>query len=84
MGVSIDTVKKQKEFTDDYDLPFILIADEDKILGKSFQAGTLLNLVYKRQTFLVVDGKVAWRDLKAKPTTQSDDILKALKSVSGE
>ena len=84
VGVSTDPVDKQKAFTEEYSLPFILVADEEKVLGKAFQVEGYLGMAYKRQTFLVVDGKVAWRDLSAKPTTQTEDILAALKSVSKE
>jgi peroxiredoxin Q/BCP len=82
VGVSNDPVKKQKDFIDEYSLPFILIADEDKTLGSAFKVGGYLGMAYRRQTFLVVDGKVVWRDLKAKPTTQTEDILAALEAVS--
>ena len=81
LGVSTDGVEKQKAFIDEYTLPFILVADEEKTLGKAFQVDGFLGMAYRRQTFLVVDGKVAWRDLNAKPTTQTEDILAALGSV---
>ena len=55
------------------------MADEDKTLGSAYKVNGYLGMAYKRQTFLVVDGKIAWRDLKAKPTTQTEDILAALK-----
>lgn len=84
VGVSTDPVDKQKAFIDEYSLPFILVADEEKVLGKAFQVEGYLGMAYKRQTFLVVDGKVAWRDLSAKPTTQTEDILAALKGDTGE
>lgn len=84
VGVSTDSVDKQKAFIDEYSLPFILVADEEKTLGKAFQVDGFLGMAYKRQTFLVVDGKVAWRDLSAKPTSQSADILLALKGGTGE
>jgi peroxiredoxin Q/BCP len=82
VGVSNDPVKKQKDFIDEYDLPFILVADEEKTLGPAFHVDGYLGMAYRRQTFLIVDGKIAWRDLKAKPTTQTEDILAALKEVS--
>lgn len=82
IGVSTDGVEKQKAFVDEYNLPYILIADKDKVLGKGFQVGNFMGMAYSRQTFLVVDGKIAWRDLKAKPTSQSGDILAALQENS--
>lgn len=84
LGVSADSVDSQQAFVDKYTLPFVVVADEDHALGKAFGVGSLMGMVYRRQSFLVVDGKVAWRDLSAKPSTQSQDILAALKSVKGE
>jgi peroxiredoxin Q/BCP len=81
VGVSNDPVDKQKAFIDEYSLPFILIADKEKVLGPAFNVDGYLGKAYRRQTFLVVDGKVAWRDLKAKPNTQTEDILAALATV---
>ncbi|MGC9452320.1 MAG: peroxiredoxin [Oceanipulchritudo sp.] len=81
VGVSTDSVKDQEAFREKYNLPFLLVADPDKELGKAFGTGSLLGMAYKRQTFLIVDGKIAWRDLKAKPATQSADALAALKAL---
>ena len=78
VGVSNDPVERQKEFVDEYKLPFILIGDQDHTLGNGFGVGQNPNGAYARQTFLVVDGKVAWVDLKANPVTQTEDILKAI------
>ncbi len=81
IGVSDDPVDKQKEFVNEYSLPFILIGDEDHTLGKGFGIPTNPKGAYSRQTFLVIDGKVAWRDLKASPVTQTEDIMTALASL---
>ena len=78
-GVSMDSVEDQSAFQEKYDLPFILVADEEKELGKAFGVGGFMGMAYRRQSFLVVDGQIAWRDLKAKPASQSADILAALK-----
>lgn len=82
IGVSMDDVDSQKAFQEKYELPFTLVADSDKALGKAFGVGGFLGMAYKRQTFLVVDGKVAWRDLAAKPATQSADLLAAFKAAT--
>lgn len=79
-GVSTDSVESQNQFQEKYALPFTLVADTDKALGKAFGVGSYAGMAYKRQSFLVVDGTVAWRDLKASPSTQSSDILEALAS----
>ncbi|MGA1204766.1 MAG: peroxiredoxin [Opitutales bacterium] len=81
VGVSNDPVEKQEAFVEEYSLPFILVADVEKTLGTAFQVESFLGKVYRRQTFLVVDGKIAWRDLSAKPATQTEDILAALEAA---
>jgi peroxiredoxin Q/BCP len=79
VGVSMDSVEDQSAFQEKYDLPFILVADKKKELGKAYGVGGYMGMAYKRQSYLIVDGKVAWRDLKANPASQSADILAALK-----
>jgi peroxiredoxin Q/BCP len=81
IGVSTDSVKSQRAFREKYNLPFTLIADKDRVLGKAFGVGSFMGMAYKRQSFLVVDGKIAWRDLSSDPASQSADILKALESL---
>lgn len=80
LGVSTDSVKAQAAFKAKYSLPFILIADSDKELVDAFGVPKKLASMASRQSFLIVDGKVAWRDLSATPKTQSEDALAALKS----
>jgi len=84
IGVSTDGEASQLAFQQKYELPFMLIPDDHKVLGTAFGVGGYMGLAYKRQTFLVVDGKIAWRDLSARPTLQSQDILEALKGLQGE
>ena len=81
LGVSDDPVEKQKEFADEYSLPFILIGDAEHTLGQGFGVTQNPKGAYARQTFLVVDGKVAWVDLKANPVTQTEDIIAAMGSL---
>lgn len=81
VGVSTDSVESQSAFKDKYQLPFTLLADKDKALGKAFGVGSYAGLAYKRQSFLIVNGKVAWRDLGVSPATQSSDALAALEKI---
>lgn len=84
IGVSSDSVDSQQAFQKKYKLPFTLVADKDKALGEAFGTGTFLGIGFKRQSFLVVDGKIAWRDLKASPSSQTADALAALKAVQAD
>jgi thioredoxin-dependent peroxiredoxin len=84
IGVSTDSVKSHKKFEEKFQLPFPLIADEDKsivekynvwgekqMMGKSYM-GTI------RTTFLIdEEGKI--KKIIAKPDTknQTEQVLKA-------
>lgn len=82
IGVSQDSVAQQKAFQQKYNLPFTLVADEDKSLGSAFGVGSFMGMAYKRQSFLVVDGKVVWRDLSAKPGSQTADAIAAYREIA--
>ncbi len=81
IGVSKDSVQNQADFREKYSLPFPLVADKDGLLGDAFGVQTLVGIAYRRQSFLVVDGKVAWRDLSATPRSQSEDAIEALRAL---
>ena len=79
-GVSADTAEDQKAFADKYTLPFTLLADKSGDVIKAFGVPTNPKGFASRQSFLVRDGKVIWRDLKANPTTQAKDAIAAAKA----
>lgn len=83
LGVSRDPVETQARFREEEALPFHLVADVDGELGKRFGVDTYGGAAYQRQTFLVVDGRIAWRDLEAKPGSQAADAVAALNAVRG-
>jgi peroxiredoxin Q/BCP len=82
LGVSFDKPEAQKAFKDKFTLPYDLIADPEGKIVAGFKvekmAKGLFNLA-KRSCFLIKDGKVIWRDLKATPTTQAQDAIAAAK-----
>lgn len=80
IGVSTDGVRAQAAFRQKYELPFTLLADADGSVVKAFGVPTAMGFS-KRQSFLVVEGKIAWRDLSATPRTQSQDVLAALAAL---
>lgn len=77
VGVSMDDVEDLKAFSAKYDLPFLLVSDKEGKLGKQFGVGSYMGMAYKRQSFLIVDGEIAWRDLSASPASQTADALAA-------
>ncbi len=80
IGVSTDGVEAQAAFKEKYSLPFTLIADSDKKLVEAFGVPTRMGSFAARQSFLIVEGKIVWRDLSAKPKTQAEEALAALEA----
>ncbi len=86
-GVSIDSAKKHTKFIEKYNLPFTLLADEDKktvsdygvwakkkFMGREYM-GTL------RVSFLIdPQGKIAKIYEQVKPETHADEVLRDLKA----
>jgi peroxiredoxin Q/BCP len=77
IGVSADDPKEQKAFREKYHLPFTLLADSDKRVIKAFGVPTTMGFA-SRQSFLIKDGRIVWRDLHASTKEQAADILKAI------
>jgi peroxiredoxin Q/BCP len=77
IGVSSDKPAAQLRFKEKYKLPFILLADFDRVVANAFGVRLLLGMTH-RQSFLIKDGKIIWRDLHASTREQARDILKAL------
>ncbi|HEX4086215.1 MAG TPA: peroxiredoxin [Chthoniobacteraceae bacterium] len=77
LGVSEDKKDAQKNFQTKYNLPFTLIADNDGAVAKAFGVPATMGFA-KRQSFIVKDGKIAWRDLNASTSQQAADVGKAL------
>ena len=75
-GVSSDSAERQQQFIDKHQLPYSLIADTDKTVSKAFGRGG-----FSRQAYIFIDGKLAWRDLKAATADQGDEVLAALDAI---
>lgn len=80
VGVSEDNANAQKKFREKYQLPFTLVADADGQVAKAFGVPTFLGFT-KRQSFLIKDGKVVWRDLSVSPKTHVAEVHKALDAL---
>ncbi len=60
LGVSVDTVEKQKEFKAKYEAPFELVADDDQQLSRAFDNLAMGGLMARRRTFIIApDGTLA-------------------------
>jgi len=89
IGVSTDSVKSHKKFADSYELPFTLLADENKeVVGeygvfgeKKFMGRTYMGT--KRMSFLVdPKGKIAKVYEKVKPLTHAAEVIADLKTLT--
>jgi peroxiredoxin Q/BCP len=81
IGVSEDKSEAQKKFQEKYNLPFPLVADTDGAVAKAFGVPTTLGMA-KRQSFLIKDGKIVWRDLNASTKNQAADVRAALEKLA--
>lgn len=73
LGVSADKPEAQRKFRAKYKLPFSLIADHDGKVANAFGVPSFLGFT-KRQSFLVKDGKIIWRDLSVSPATHLANV----------
>jgi peroxiredoxin Q/BCP len=80
VGVSTDDVAAQKAFRAKFQFPFPLIADTDKKVTVAFGVPTTMGFA-SRQAFLIKEGKIIWRDLKASTKQQAADVLAVLKAL---
>jgi peroxiredoxin Q/BCP len=80
LGVSEDKPDAQQKFREKYHLPFVLVADADGAVAQAFGVPTFLGFA-KRQSFLIKDGKVVWRDLSVSPATHVSEVNRALDTL---
>lgn len=88
LGVSPDPVKSHVKFINKFELPFTLLADEDKAIAnaygvwgeKSFMGRKYMG--NHRVTFLIdAKGRIAKIWPVVKPETHADEVLNALREV---
>ena len=73
-GISYDSVASQKSFRDKYNLPFMLLSDQNHKVGKLY--GVDKGLFTTRKTFLIrEDGKIVKIYDNVSVTTHGEDIL---------
>ena len=87
-GVSIDSVKRHQKFAEKYELPFTLLADEDKKIVESYgvwQKKKFMGKEYMgivRTSFLIdPKGKIAKIYEGVKPDTHVEQVLKDLREL---
>ncbi|MCE0524046.1 MAG: peroxiredoxin [Methylacidiphilales bacterium] len=83
IGVSRDNAGAQKNFQQQYKLPFTLVADSDGKVAEAFGVPMMMGVLplASRQSFIVKDGKIAWNSLHAQTSGSAAEVQKALDSL---
>ena len=88
LGISADSVAKQKKFQEKYNLPFPLLADIDKKICQAFgviKDKSMYGRIFKgisRMTFVIgPDGKIKHIFDKVKAAGHAEEVLAYLKSA---
>lgn len=87
VGVSVDDVEAQKKFSDEYSLPFALLADVDGEVAKAYGVlrKIMLMSLASRQSFLIdPEGRIVRHYAKVDPKTHSQEVLADLRMLVGE
>lgn len=88
IGISTDSVRSHEKFAEKYDLPFLLLADEEKAVvraygvwgQKSFMGRTTMGT--HRISFLVdPEGRIAKIYDQVKPETHAEEVLRDLEEL---
>lgn len=86
IGVSADSVKKHKKFVEKYDLPFTLLADEEKkminaygVWGKKKFMGREYMGIFRTSFLVGPDGNIVKIYEQVKPKDHAEEVLTDLK-----
>jgi thioredoxin-dependent peroxiredoxin len=89
LGVSTDSVKSHDKFVKKFELPYTLVADEDKKIVQAYgvwEPKTFMGVKYtgtSRVTFLIgADGRIRKIWPKVKPKEHAAEILAALREAA--
>ncbi len=89
LGISRDTVKSQKKFTDKYQLPYTLLADADQEIVKRFDLvkqktmyGKPVTGVERTTYFIGSDGNLLHLFANVKSQGHAEEVLKLLRMAS--
>ena len=88
LGVSPDSLKKHEKFVEKYELPFLLLSDEDKALCEKYGVWVEKSMYGRkymgvaRATF-VIDrgGRVVKKFCKVRPREHAEEVFEVLKGL---
>ncbi len=89
LGISVDSVKKHEKFAAKYELPFTLLADEEKKVVEAYGVWAEKSMYGRkymgtlRMSFLIdPTGKIAKIYENVKPAAHAEEVLKDLASLA--
>jgi thioredoxin-dependent peroxiredoxin len=82
LGVSMDDETSQKKFHTEQNLTFSLLADTKGDVVKGFGVPEMKPGIPSRQSFLVKDGKVIWRDTEVKVDKHLENVKAEVAKLS--
>jgi len=81
-GISFDSVDSHKDFIAKYKLPFVLLADTDKSVGKLYGVANEGSKFASRVTFVIdKTGKIVYVNPKVNPATHAAELQSVLKKL---
>jgi len=79
IGVSLDSVESHMKFSEEYNLPFLLLSDSRKEVAKAYGVLGTGGFLAKRVTFVIdKEGKIAAVFPKVDVKHHSEEVLKVL------
>ena len=82
-GVSFDSVESHKNFIAKYKLPFVLLADTDKKVAKTYGVADDNSVVARRVTFVINKaGKIAFVNPNVNPATHAAELRAVLSHLT--
>lgn len=84
VGISVDDVESHKKFSDKYQLPFTILADENSETAKAYGVLKDYKLIKlaSRQSFLIdPEGNIAKHYADVDPDTHTDEVLTDIKAM---
>lgn len=88
LGISVDSVASHKKFANKYELPFILLSDEEKKVVRKYKVWAQKSMYGRkymgtlRNSFLIdPQGNIAKMYEKVKPAEHAEEVLEDLKEL---
>lgn len=83
LGTSLDSLATQTSFKEKYNLPFELLADDEKRIAKAYGVMGLFGLYAKRKTFIIApNGKIAHIFDTVHSARHDDEVLEILQRLT--